>query len=223
MIRSHQVVIFAILLAASLAMGAVLWHLRDRAHKRLLESENTAATQAPEVTPPEPATLEVASDADSSITPRVLGLPLPESPGARARAVLGKLLDLYAAPGSRHPVPGGAGSVSQVFLLPASPTTASPAAASEPAGSPADAAASGDEVAVVDLTGAFVAGHPSGIETETLTVLSICATLNANQPRIKEVRFLVDGKPRSTLAGHVDLTRTYLAGEAAPAAAGSQP
>ena len=43
-----------------------------------------------------------------------------------------------------------------------------------------------------------MAGHPSGIETETLTVLSICATLNANQPRIKEVRFLVDGKPRST-------------------------
>jgi hypothetical protein len=75
----------------------------------------------------------------------------------------------------------------------------------------------------VNLSAAFAAGHPSGIETETLTVLSICATLNANLPRIKKVRFLVDGKQRSTLAGHVDLTRTYLAGEAAPAAAGGQP
>ncbi len=223
MIRRYQVVIFVFLLVASLAMTAALWHLRDRAHRRLLESENTAPTQAPEVAPPEAATLEVASDADSSITPRVLELPLPESPGARARAVLGKLLDLYAAPGSRHPVPGGAGSVSQVFLLPAAPTAASAPAGSEPAGSRAGATPSADETAVVNLTAAFVAGHPSGIETETLTVLSICATLNANQPRIKKVRFLVDGKLRATLAGHVDLTRTYLAGEAVPAAAGGQP
>jgi hypothetical protein len=223
MIPRYQVVIFVVLLVASLAMSAELWHLRDRAHKRLLESENTAPTQAPEVTPPEPATLEAASDADSSITPRVFELPLPRSPGARARAVLGKLLDLYAAPGSRHPVPGGAGSVSQVFLLPAAPTAASAPVGGLKTGSPEGATDSGDELAVVNLTGAFVAGHPSGIETETLTVLSICATLNANQPRITKVRFLVDGKPRATLAGHVDLTRTYLAGEAAPAVASGQP
>jgi len=223
MIPRHQVVIFAILLAASLAMAGVLWHLRDRAHKRLLESESTTPTQAPEVSSPEQATLEVASDADSSITPRILELPLPQSPGARARSVLGKLLDLYAAPGSRHPVPGGAGSVSEVFLLPAASTAASAPGGSGPAGSPASAADSQDQLAVVDLTAAFVAGHPSGIETETLTVLSICDTLAANQPRIKKVRFLVDGKPRATLAGHVDLTRTYLAGETAPTATGGQP
>jgi hypothetical protein len=223
MIPRHQTWIFGILLAASLAMGAVLWQLRDRAHKRLLETQNTAPTQAPEVAPPEPATLEVASDADSSITPRELTLPLPQSPGARARAILDKLLELYAASGSRHPVPGGAGSVNEVFLLPAGSTAASAPAGTGPGGSSVGEAASGDELAVVNLTGAFVAGHPSGIETETLTVLSICATLNANQPRIKKVRFLVDGKQRATLAGHVDLTRTFLAGEAAPAAAGGQP
>jgi hypothetical protein len=56
-----------------------------------------------------------------------------------------------------------------------------------------------------------VAGHPSGIETETLTVLSLCGTLHANLPRVTQVRFLVDGKPGATLAGHADLTRTYLA------------
>ena len=31
-----------------------------------------------------------------------------------------------------------------------------------------------------------------------------------------QVRFLVDGQPRATLAGHADLTRTYLATEAVP-------
>jgi hypothetical protein len=69
---------------------------------------------------------------------------------------------------------------------------------------------------VVNLTAAFAASHPSGIETETLTLLSICGTLHANLPRVTQVRFLVDGKVRSTLAGHADLTRTYLAAEAVP-------
>jgi hypothetical protein len=35
-------------------------------------------------------------------------------------------------------------------------------------------------------------------------------------PTVKEVRFLVDGVERPTLAGHADLTRTYLTNEAAP-------
>ena len=68
----------------------------------------------------------------------------------------------------------------------------------------------GPEMAVVNLTGSFAASHPSGLETETLTVLSICGTLHANLPQVTEVRFLVDGKPRPSLAGHADLTRTYL-------------
>ena len=61
----------------------------------------------------------VANDADGSLLPQEQSLPLPTDPGARARAVLGKLLDLYAAPGAAHPVPGGASSIAQVFLLPA--------------------------------------------------------------------------------------------------------
>jgi hypothetical protein len=47
-------------------------------------------------------------------------------------------------------------------------------------------------------------------------------TLDANLPRMKEVRFLVDGQPRATLAGHADLTRTYLTNEDAVAAGGSR-
>ncbi len=74
-------------------------------------------------------------------------------------------------------------------------------------------ARSRDQTAVVNLTSAFAGNHPSGIEPETLTLLSIIATLHENFPAVKQVRFLVDGQPRETLAGHADLTRTYLAGE----------
>lgn len=201
MIPRHQTILFVVLLVASVIMGTVLWHLRERAHQRLLQGENSAPTQAPQIAPAEQATLMVANDADNSVLTRILSLPLPQNPEARARAVLGKLLDLYAAPAATHPVPGGASSIAQVFLLPIAD-----AGGKAPEGAP--------ELAVVNLTGAFAANHPSGLETETLTILSICATLHANLPRVSEVRFLVDGQPRDTLAGHADLTRTYLAAEA---------
>jgi hypothetical protein len=66
-------------------------------------------------------------------------------------------------------------------------------------------------MAVVNFSASFAQSHPSGIEPETLTLLSIIGTLHANLPAITEVRFLVDGHPRDTLAGHADLTRVYLA------------
>ena len=199
MIPRYQKVLFIILLIAALGMGFKLWQLRDRAHKRLLAGQASAPTAAPVVAPAEQATLVVANDFDNSLAPQVHSLPLPSDPGARARAVLGKLLDLYAAPESTHEIPGGAASVDQVFLL------AAP-----------NAKERGDQLAVVNLTGTFAASHPAGLETESLTVLSICATLRANFPMVSEVRFLVDGVERPTLAGHADLTRTYLTSEAEP-------
>jgi hypothetical protein len=199
MIPRYQKILLAILLIASLGMSFKLWQLRESAHKRLLAGEATAPTAAPVVAPAEQATLVAANDMDHSLVPQVHSLPLPSDPGARARAVLGKLLDLYAAPEATHPVPGGAPSVAQVFLMPV----------------PGDKN-KGDQLAVVNLTGTFAASHPSGLETESLTVLSICATLRANLPSITEVRFLIDGQQRPTLAGHADLTRTYLTEDATP-------
>src|SRR5579863_6378001 len=117
-IPRYQKILLALLLIASLGMGIKLWQLRDRAHKSLLAGETTAPTKAPDVAPAEQATLVAANDLDNSLIPQMHSLPLPADPGARARAVLGKLLDLYAAPNSTHAVPGGAASVAQVFLLP---------------------------------------------------------------------------------------------------------
>jgi len=213
-IPRHQTVLFVVLLAASIGMTVLLWRQLDRAHQRMLAGENTAPTQAPLVAPAEPATLMVASDTDGSLQPRVLSLPLPSleaNPAARARAILGRLLDLYAAADSSHPVSGGAASVEQVFLLP------DPTNSSDPAKAHDKTAQNGPQLAVVNLSGTFAANHPSGIETETLTVLSICATLHANLPRVQSVRFLIDGRQQDTLAGHADLTRTYLTSQAVPA------
>ncbi len=236
MIPRYQTVLFFLLLAASIAMGAVLWQLRNREHQRLLAGEQSTPTQAPEVAPAVQATLMVASDTDDTLMTQELALPLPESPNERARAILGRLLDLYAAQDAGHPVPGGAGSVLQVFLMPAnaskkndtanaSNTTDQQKVMIPDAGAPRPAASdaqSEPEMAVVNLAGSFAGNHPSGIETESLTVLSICATLHANLPQVTEVRFLVDGQPRDTLAGHADLMRTYLTAEAMPAQ-GAQP
>ena len=194
MIPRYQKVLFIALLVASIAMAAVLVRLRERAHDRLLKGEDVAPTTAPVVTPAEPATLLVANDLDGSLSSQARSLPLPRDAEARARALLDRLLDVYAAPGALHPVPGTPRAVEQVFLLPAG----------------ADGRPGHGELAVVNLAGAFADGHPAGIQTEMLTVESICGTLHANLPQITEVRFLVDGQPRATLAGHADLSRTYL-------------
>ncbi len=209
MIPRYQTVLFVILLVVSIIMGAVLWQLRNRAHERMLAGQDSAPTQAPQVAPTEQATLMVANDQENSLMTQVLSLPLPQSPNARAQVILGKLLDLYTLPNAAHAVPGGANGITQVFLMPVP---------SDPSETPANAvpksAQPGKQLAIVNLTSAFASAHPSGLETETLTVLSICATLHANLPDVTQVRFLVDGQPRADLAGHADLMRTYLADEA---------
>ena len=229
MIPRYQIIIFSILLLASLAMGGMLWHLRQRAHQRMVAGVDSAPTKAPEVAPAEKATLMVANDNDNSLLAQVHSLPLPADPGSRARAMLGRLLDIYAAQDSTHPVPGGANSVAQVFLLPVagrprtSPARKSTTIIATDSGAPISGGPEPEhpKMAIVNLTGNFVAGHPSGMETETLTVLSICGTIHANLPQVTQVRILVDGQVRPTLAGHADLTRTYLVGEEAGLNAGA--
>jgi hypothetical protein len=118
--------------------------------------------------------------------------------------------------------PGAA--VAEVFLLPlplvgyTTDSTSSatkdggfrptvPVASSDP--DPLQAKQPGGELAVIDLHSTFVNQHPSGVEVESLTLRSILGTLHANLPQIEQVRFLVDGQARETLAGHADLLRTY--------------
>ncbi len=216
----YQKIVFAVLFVASVAMTAVLVRLRERAHDRLVEGVSEVGTTAPAAAAPEQVTLMVADDGTSTLRAESMAFPLPEEPEARARAVLNRLLGQYATPQSLHPLPAMEDAVEAVFLMPTHAEAAKTEQAAKAAHAGADAGS--DRIAIVDLAQGFAAAHPSGLETETLTVLSICATLHANLPQVTEVRFLVGGEQQATLHGHADLTQTYLTAASA-AASEAQP
>ncbi len=196
LISKGERALFWTLLAAVLAMSIFLAryrarvdaHFQARAMAVPLDAAGATASHAPLL-------LYLANDDTGALVERPLSFPVPEDANTRARVVLEKLLAEYAAPDSPHPLQPAAPGVENVDEVYLSPV---------PGGR--------GQLAVVDLTPAFVHRHPSGIEPETLTLLSMIATLHANLPSVAQVRFLVDGEPRPTLAGHADLTRTYLAG-----------
>jgi hypothetical protein len=198
MIPRYQRVLLWVLLLVSAVMAIFLIRMRERATDKLQADANAASPLTPpSAMPISEVTLMLANDTDGSLVNTERQLALPAEPHARARYLLNQLLAEYAKPGSAHPIAVNAG-VDDVFLVPL------------PAGT------TGGTLAVVNLSSGLLQAHPSGIETETMTLLSLIGTLHANMPEITQVRFLVDGTPRDTLAGHADLTRTYLASSAAP-------
>jgi hypothetical protein len=67
-----------------------------------------------------------------------------------------------------------------------------------------------DGTAVADFSEALATATPSGIESEQMAVDSITKTLEANVPQVRWLKILVHGQEVDTLAGHLDLTRTFL-------------
>lgn len=59
--------------------------------------------------------------------------------------------------------------------------------------------------AVVDFSRELVNGHPGGSAAEAATLASILRTVAANFPQVDACTILVDGRPASTLGGHLDL------------------
>ncbi|HEV2618459.1 MAG TPA: GerMN domain-containing protein, partial [Acidobacteriaceae bacterium] len=171
----------------------------------------------PVATASETVQLALANDADGSITLVDREIALPGEATARARALLTRLIAEYSYKNSAHPLESGP-AVDDVFLLnlPLRPAVAShslqqdaqPSAGSDSSYEPG---VPSGQLAIINLRDTFADHHPSGIESETLTINSIIGTLYANFPRIEQVRFLVDGRPRDTLNGHADLLRTYSA------------
>ena len=94
--------------------------------------------------------------------------------------ILRQLLMIYQAKGSPHPLTTNA-EVRNVYLTQSG-------------------------IAVMDVNGAFADGQTSGILAEELTLVSFVQTMTLNAPNITAVKFLVDGKERETLAGHVDIS-----------------
>ena len=198
MISRGQRILFWTLLISSVLMAVVLLRMRERAMDRLLASAETMPLNPPAGRPVQSVTMMMANDMDGSVQPANQNLALPVDANARAHVILQHLIVNYARPGSKHPIAENKG-VNEIFFmtLPLEANQVVPGT-----------------VAVVDLSTSFVDAHPSGIEPETLTLLSIIGTLHANFPQISQVRFLVDGQQRDTLAGHADLTRIYLASDA---------
>jgi hypothetical protein len=171
--------IIATLVLAILAMGFYLVHLKRKAES--IGAPPVAEALTPPFSgPAQQMTLYVASDEDDALRPSVISSALPSDPGERGRLALHTLIARYLQKDSPHPL--GAGSdLHDVYLL-------------DPAS------------AVVNLNAAFSQAHRSGIEVEQLSIFSLVLTLKAQLPQLTRVRFLIDGKPRDTLAGHLDLS-----------------
>lgn len=209
------------LIASILAMGVILFVERQRQRDKVRDIADQAPVDAP-YTDAEPVMLDLANDSAGTVTATERHIALPTEANARARALLDHLVNEYALPGSAHPLPPGA-MVNGIFLLPLpvvghevdshapftgdGRVTTVPVAPTDPGA--LQPTAPGGQFAVIDLRGTFVNSHPSGVEVESLTIASILGTLHTNLPQIEQVRFLVDGQPRETLAGHIDLLRTY--------------
>jgi hypothetical protein len=214
MISRAQRILFTVMLIAAVAMAAFLIRLRERAQDRLRVVQDSVPLIEPSGSPLESVSLLIPNDTDGSLLPAQRSLPMPKDESARARVLLETLLESFREPHSTHPIADGTSSganslansstlgINEVYLMPLP----------QPKGSTPTPGL----MAVVDLSAAFAAAHPSGIEPETLTLLAIIGTLHANIPAVTQVRFLVDGHQVETLAGHADLTRTYLASETEP-------
>ncbi len=216
MIPRYQRVLYWILVGAILLMLAVLIHGCARNHARIAAMRDQSPIAAPTDTPDEQVSVALANDADGSITLDQLSLALPAEPSNRARVILDRLLTDDSLPASTHPVPPGP-AVTDVFFI-ALPlvhpgNSSNPNAAdlqnAQPPSPYGQYHLNGSQLAVVNLTKAFADAHPSGIESEDLTLRAIVATIHANFSQIEQVRFTVEGATRDTLAGHADLTRPY--------------
>ncbi len=167
-------------LVAILVITVVLVRIKRNAEEDSQRTADREALGAPVVGASERITLTVASDARPGFHRQEVTVALPPELALRAREVLRALIHEYLKSDSSHPLAKGS-EVKNVYLL-------------------------SDGTAVLDLTSALVDGHPSGILEEQMTIASMVETISANVSGIHQVKILVDGKERETLAGHADLT-----------------
>ena len=94
----------------------------------------------------------------------------------RAKQILQKLQDGPQSPSMTAPLPKDT-KVQDIFL-------------------------SEDGTAFIDFTNAISVNHPGGVLNELATVYSVVNSLTYNLPEIKQVKILIGGVEKETLAGH---------------------
>ena len=182
MIPRHLKITFALLLAAGLLTGAYVWLLKRHARQAPQNTELQQPVEPPTAGAPLSVALYVADDQQGALRREDASLSLPSDPTLRAQAILRALIARYTQKDSPHPLPAGA-DIHDVYFV--------------------------NGAAVLDLNDAFASGHRSGVMVEELTVLSLVQTLAANLPGVAQVKILVNGQERETLAGHADLADVY--------------
>jgi len=180
--------VFMVLAAA--IVFPILRSRMKRAAKLQQQSEEQARrelTQPITINPGDPRVktkLFWASDSnDSTLAPVTVDLPLSNDPVLRAKQVLNTLL---AGPvdAELRTLPPEAVLLA-FYLLP-------------------------DGTAIADFSEAMATSVPSGIVSEQLAVNSITRTLEANVPQVRRMKILIHGQEVETLAGHLDLTGTFV-------------
>jgi hypothetical protein len=185
MIPRHLKITFVLLLCALAATLLYTWLVKRGAHRAAVQAP--AELQRP-IAPPvsgaaEHVVLFIADDQGGVLHRADATFTLPPEPGPRLRELLRGLVSRYVAPDSTHALPAGA-DVNDVYIV-------------------------NGNVALVDVNSAFADAHRSGVLAEELTVLSLVQTISANMPGIAQVKILVNGKERETLAGHAELADFY--------------
>ncbi len=184
MIPRNLALAIAVLLLALLGMGLYGLHLRQRALEMQQQTRDARPIAPPVSGKPENITFFDPIDDQGALVKKNLSAQLPSEPSLRAREIVRLVLEAWQKKDSQHIVSASA-DINEVFLLDSGKT------------------------AIVDMNGAFADQHRSGIMVEELSLASLSKTLGANMPGLTQVKFIVDGHQRETLAGHADLTDFY--------------
>ena len=161
--------------------------LAAKLQQQTAEQARRELTQVVPVNPAEPrvkAMLFWASgNGDGTLTNATVELPLSSDPVLRAKQVLNTLLAGPVDADLRTLPPDAV--LLAFYLLP-------------------------DGTAIADFSEALATETPSGIQSEQMAVDSITKTLEANVPKVQRLKILIHGQEVETLAGHLDLTGTFL-------------
>ena len=174
--------------------------LAAKLQQQTTEQARRELTQAVPINPGEPrvkARLFWASgNGDGTLLDSTVELPLSSDPVLRAKQVLNTLLAGPVDADLRTLPPDAV--LLAFYLLP-------------------------NGTAIADFSEPLATATPSGIQSEQLAVDSITRTLEANVPKVQRLKILIHGQEVETLAGHLDLTGTFLVNtsgvQAAPTAA----
>jgi hypothetical protein len=183
-------VILLVAVVGGLIYFPILRRRMEQAAKLQEQSEEQARRELTQTLPANPGQPRVkavlfwsSGNDDGTLAPTAVELPLADDPVLRSKQVLNTLL---AGPVDTElrTVPPDAVLLAFYLLR--------------------------DGTGIADFSEALATAIPSGIQSEQMAVDSITRTLEANVPQVQRLKILIHGQEVETLAGHLDLTGTFL-------------